>query len=151
MKTLLKRAGVAAGAVIIMIESVVALTAVKPLEGYVCMGLKSDKEFNDWVPGSMGPKPGGPEDPPVFQAPTEGSRLLGYNSSPVIVKWPVNEVGGFVEMLRLGGEKGWIKGDLLVPYGTVVRKDGTVIKKDKKCIPSLMSNGRIGFDIRAGK
>jgi hypothetical protein len=151
MRTLFKSGGVAAGVVIIMIESAVALTAVRPLDGYVCMGLKSDKEFNDWVPGSMPPKPGGPDDPPVFQAPSEESRLLGYNLSPVIVKWPMNEVAGFVQVLRLNGEKGWIKGDLLVPYGTVVRKDGTVIKKDKHCIPSMMSNGRIGFNLGGSK
>ena len=129
-----------------------ALTVVKPLEGYACMGLKSDKEFNDWVPGSLPPKPGSDVDPPVFTAPTEASKRIGFVSSPVIVAWPLNEVDGFVE--TLWGEKGlrgWIKGDLLVSFGTVVRKDGSVIKKVRTCKPSVMSNGLIGFDFGSGR
>lgn len=122
----------------------------KPLEGYSCMGLKADKEVNDWVPGSL-PKPlGGPDSPPVFSAPTEKSKRLGYNYSPVIVKWPEVEANGFVQIIRLTGEKGWIKKDVLVPYGMVLRKDGSTILTKRRCVPVSTSTGKIGFHFSNG-
>jgi len=127
-----------------------AVEAMKPLDGYACMGLKSDKEFNDWVPGSVAPPPGGPDSPPVFAEPTEGSRRLGYNYSPVIVKWPLNEVNGYVEIVRISGERGWIKKDVLVTYGTVVRKDGTTIKTNRHCTPIIKTDGKIGLHFANG-
>ena len=127
-----------------------AIEAMKPLDGYVCMGLKSDKEFNDWVPGSLPAPPGGPDSPPVFAAPTEGSRRLGYNYSPVIVKRPLNEVNGYVEIVRLSGERGWIKRDVLAPYGTVMRTDGSIVKTDRQCAPIIKANGKIGFHFSNG-
>lgn len=122
-------------------------TAVKPLAGYVCMGLKTDKEYNDWVPGSMPPKPGqrGFADFPVFQIGTEHSRQLGYQSSPVLVAWPEDEVDGFVRIIRINGERAWIHKDVLVPFGTALAKNGQVVKLKRTCMPLVMSNGSIGL------
>ncbi len=122
----------------------------KPLEGYSCMGLKADKEVNDWVPGSLPNPLGGPDSPPVFSAPTEESKRLGYNYSPVIVKSPEVEVNGFVQIIRLTGEKGWIKKDVLVPYGMVLRKDGSTIMTKRRCVPTATSTGKIGFHFSNG-
>ena len=127
-----------------------ALEVVKLLDGYFCMGLKADKEVNDWVPVSLPPPQGGPNNPAVFEGPTEASARLGYTFSPVIVKEPLNEVNGFTEVLRINGQRGWVSSSLLVPYGTVVKPDGTSVKKTKHCRPSMMSNGKIGFDFGKG-
>ena len=51
MGRFVKVIGIVIGLASVWTQSVQALTVVKPLEGYACMGLKSDKEFNDWVPG----------------------------------------------------------------------------------------------------
>ena len=46
---------------------------------------------------------------PVFAAPTEASQLIGRNGEAVFVKWPFNEVDGFVEIIWGGhGIKAWI-------------------------------------------
>lgn len=120
-------------------EKVVA----KPLDGYVCMGLKTDKEISDWVPGSVAPKPGDPGFAgfPVFQSPTEESKQLGYQYSPAFVAWPEDEAGGFVRIIRINKEKAWIKKDALVAFGLVVGRDGHMVKLKRTCKPLISSWG----------
>ncbi len=125
-------------------------TVVKPLDGYVCMGLKTDKEFgDDWAPGSVPPKPGQPgfSGFPVFQSPTEGSKVLGYQVSTVFVAWPEDEVDGFIKIVRMNKEKAWIRKDILVPFGMVVGKDGRMVKQKRTCTPVEMSDGTIATQI----
>jgi len=54
---------------------------------------------------------------PVFAGPTEGSKKLGTTGSIVYVEWPLNEVNGFVRMLRPNGEHAWIHQNALKPLG----------------------------------
>ena len=51
----------------------------KPLDGYVCISLKHEQTYSEWVASGRLPKsPGGPDEPPVYRAPTEGSERIGY-------------------------------------------------------------------------
>lgn len=123
-------------------------TSGKPLPGYVCMGLKTDKEFNDWVPGSMPPKPGQPGYGgfPVFEIGTEHSKRLGFQESTAIVAWPLDEMNGFVRIIRNNGEKAWIHKDALVPFGTVIARNGHVVRLKRTCTPVVLSKDKIGYN-----
>jgi len=117
-----------------------AIEARKPLDGYVCMSLKHEQTYNDWIASGRLPKPpGGPDEPPVYKAPTEGSERIGYQTNLVITKWPLDKVNGFVRILW--GQKGipaWIAETLIVPYHNPV-------KATAKCTPQQMANGNISF------
>lgn len=117
-----------------------ALNTGKPLEGYACMSLKAAIKPNNWVPGSLPPPQGGPDNPPVYQAPTENSERLGYQAGTVIVKWPLEKANGFIEIIRApNGQHGWIAENLVIPYQKVVVHNAT-------CFPILKSDGQIGFE-----
>jgi hypothetical protein len=106
----------------------VALTAVRPLEGYACMDLNlTDEEMRNF--GSL---------PPVFAAPKQESKKIGVATSTVFVVSPIREVNGFVEMLRLNGQRGWIASKML-------RSHRSIAVPPLPCTPSLMSNGKPGF------
>lgn len=128
----------------IWMTSAQANTVVKPLEGYACMSLKASIKFNDWVRGSLPPPQGGPDNPPVYRAPTEDSERLGYQGGTVIVKWPLERANGFIEIIRApNGQRGWIAENLVVPYQKVVVHNAT-------CVPILKSDGKIGFEFGHG-
>ena len=46
--------------------------------------------------------------PPVFKGPSEDSGKLGVASGVVYVAWPLQKQNGFVQILRFGGDVGWI-------------------------------------------
>lgn len=107
-----------------------AVTAVRPIEGYVCMNLKlNDPEKDVWDESKL---------PSVFTDPSTSSKKLGYVGVTAIVASPLNIVNGFAEILHLNGQKGWVEAALLKPY----KVPG---KPRAKCIPSILSNGRIGM------
>lgn len=108
-----------------------ALTAVRPLEGYKCMRvyIPEEKRFD---PSAV---------PPVFAAPTEQSQQIGQ-AGLFFVKWPLNEVDGFVEIIwGQRGVKAWIRKDVLRPWRTKRTPPGPA----SECVPSIMSNGSIGI------
>jgi hypothetical protein len=107
-----------------------ALTAVRPIEGYMCMNLKwSGKEEDLWDVSKLDT---------VYAEPSESAQTLGKVGTTAIVASPLHVENGFAEMLHLNGKKGWVKADRLVPYSVPG-------KPNAKCVPSIMSNGRIGF------
>jgi len=54
--------------------------------------------------------------PPVFAAPTESSRKIGTQPGFVYVVWPLNKVNGFIEILRINGDRGWIAAKDTKPF-----------------------------------
>lgn len=108
-----------------------ALEAVRPLEGYKCFRVyvPEEKRFDPLA------------SPPVFAAPTEASRQIGREGSISLVKWPINEVEGFVEIIwGERGVKAWIHKDVLRPW----RDKFTPPGPGHDCVPSVMSDGGIG-------
>jgi hypothetical protein len=107
------------------------LEAVRPLPGYICMDLNlSEAQMMD--PSVH---------VPIMTEPSANSKPLGYAMATVIVASPPHEAGGYLEVLHLDGKRGWIASRYVRPW----RNPGT---SGHKCIPSLMSNGRIGFAYR---
>jgi hypothetical protein len=66
--------------------------------------------------------------------------MVGYPGEIVLVRNPVQQQAGYVAVVRMNGQPGWIAGDKLQPWHAMNGRPG-------KCIPSLMSNGRIGTHI----
>lgn len=109
-----------------------AFEPVRPIEGYKCfrVNVPEEKRFD--------PK----ASPPVFEAPTEGSRQIGLAASTVFVKWPLDDVDGFVEIIwGQKGVKAWIRKNILRPWHIVPNTAGPA----GECVPTLMSNGYIGI------
>ena len=99
------------------------VTAVRPIPGYKCAKLNITEheamDFHFAVPIRLAPNP---------QAP------VGTNASAVLLeKQPVHAENGFVEVLQLNGQPGWIEQKRVKPYDPLA-----------KCTPSVLSNGRIG-------
>jgi len=107
------------------------LHAVRAVPGLACM-LLDNKSLEATQQSAL---------PPVFAEPSRGATRIGYPSSVVFVRWPLVEKNGFVAMVRLNGQPGWIAGDHLQPWHPM--NGGNA-----KCTPSLMSNGRLGTSIR---
>ncbi len=108
-----------------------ALTAVKPAPGLACMSLDS-VALQTMQQSKL---------PPVLSAPDPSAPQLGYPSAIVFVKWPLVQENGFTEMERLNGQTGWIATAHLAPWHAL--NGGTA-----KCVPSIMSNGKLGTSIR---
>jgi hypothetical protein len=53
--------------------------------------------------------------PPVFKGPSEDSGELGAAGGVVYVAWPLQKQNGFVQILRAGGDIGWISGSVIRP------------------------------------
>ena len=80
------------------------------LEGYQCyhinaqaLKLKPEEAWN------------GEGFPPVFKEPSQGADQLGVASGVVYVAWPLEKENGFLRVLRMGGESGWISADAVKP------------------------------------
>lgn len=78
--------------------------------------------------------------PPIRSAPSPNSPMIGYPSEIVLVRDPLQEQAGYVAMVRINGQAGWIAADKLQPWHAMNGRPG-------KCIPSLLSNGRLGTHI----
>jgi hypothetical protein len=107
-----------------------ALTAVGPAPGLVCMSLDS-QALQTMQQSDL---------PPVLSAPNSSATRIGYPSAIVFVKSPLVQVNGYTEMVRLNGQTGWIATDRLRTWHPL--NGGTA-----KCIPSIMSNGKLGTSI----
>lgn len=109
-----------------------ALTAVRPITGYVCMNLKwTGSEQDMWDESKL---------PSVFEKPSATSKVIGNVGVTAIVASPLHVENGFAEILHLNGQKGWVEAALLQPYPPAKNRSET-------CVPSIMSNGRIGFGV----
>jgi hypothetical protein len=53
--------------------------------------------------------------PPVFRKPSAASAQLGVASGVVYVAWPLLKENGFLKILRMDGELGWISQDVVRP------------------------------------
>jgi hypothetical protein len=78
--------------------------------------------------------------PPIRSAPSASAPTIGYPAEIVLVRDPLQEQGGFVAVERINGQFGWIEADRLQPWHAMNGRPG-------KCIPSQLSNGRIGTHI----
>ena len=127
-----KNALAAIGASIIVASAypALSLTAVKPLDGYKCMKIKIPEDKR-WDQSAL---------PPVFAAPTEESQQIGRAATVVLVKQPMKEVNGFVEILRVGAKAPpvWISAKVLSPW------QSTTVPP-QRCVPSIMSDGGVGW------
>lgn len=98
--------------------------AVTPIDGYVCMRLNvTESQVLD-------PKGTGIF---ILTAP-ESSAPHGTPAPGILfVKKPEHRVNGYLEVLQLTNQPGWIAADKVVPFDPNYR-----------CVPSVMSNGRLG-------
>lgn len=116
------------GACLFRTAHAAGLTDVSPIPGYSCAQLALTGEQ------VMDPKVGIPiRDTPSRQAPA-----VAFASSIVLVQDPAQPTAGFVRVLRLTGQPGWIEAKWLRPWFN---------KFDPmaRCLPSMMSNGKPGF------
>jgi hypothetical protein len=99
--------------------------AVRPIDGYVCMKLNVTEAevLNPRGTGIF-----------ILTAPRPDAAHGTAAASVVLVRDPQNRVDGYLEVLQLTGQTGWIAADKVRPFDKITR-----------CVPSLLSNGRIGF------
>jgi hypothetical protein len=81
-----------------------------PLSGYQCYDI--DAEVLKLTPEDAWEGKGFP---PVFKGPSEDSGKLGAAGGVVYVAWPLQKQNGFVQILRAGGDIGWISGSVIRP------------------------------------
>lgn len=104
------------------------LQAVRPLPGYVCMQLAlSPEQLTD-------PKVG----VPIRAAPSRSAPVAAYAANTMIVVSPQEPTSGYLRVLRVNGEMGWIEAGYLRPW-----KNPYV--PSARCVPSIMSDGKPGF------
>ena len=99
--------------------------AVRPLDGYVCMKLNVTEAevLNPHGTGIF-----------ILVAPRPDSAHGTAAASVVLVREPKHLVDGYLEVLQLTGQPGWIAADKVRPF-----------EKTLRCVPSVLSNGRIGI------
>ena len=101
------------------------LRAVRPLDGYVC------KKLNITEREAMSANGGGVS---IRTAPSASAPPAALAPSVLLARSPLHVVSGFVEVLRLNGQPGWIEESRVKPFDPTER-----------CVPSIMSNGRPGI------
>lgn len=104
---------------------------VAPIPGFECMALKvSDSEaMNPWLIV------------PLKAEPTNASSDVGRVSAILFVKTPEVVQNGFVEAMIFNGQRGWVSASAIKPWKSM---NGS----SQQCIPSRMSDGSIGFDLK---
>jgi len=103
----------------------IALTAVKPVNDLVCMDLN--------LPESVLRDRHGNGLPLVYEKPSETSKIIGNAGGMIFAVKPVRQINGFIEYVRPNWQHGWVKQEYLKPHTGF------------ECIPSLMSDGGLGF------
>ena len=99
-----------------------------PLPGYQCMMLNITEQQ------SMDPT----FHIAVRAQPSASAQVVGTAGSVVIVRVPAKPVNGFLEMLFPDGRRVWIAANAVRPYHSLGDPNA-------KCVPEILSNGRIGF------
>ena len=100
------------------------IQVVRPVPGFVC------KKLNITEREAMSPNGAGVS---IRIAPAVTAPAAALAPSVLFVRSPEHVVSGFVEVMRLDGQLGWIEQSRVKPFDPTAR-----------CVPSLMSNGRIG-------
>jgi hypothetical protein len=104
---------------------------VAPLAGFKCMALNvTDQQAMD--PHFL---------VPLKQEPSTGSADVGRASSVVLVQDPEVARNGFLAAILFNGRQGWVQSSALKPWHSL---NGSA----ERCIPSRMSDGSIGFDLK---
>jgi hypothetical protein len=99
--------------------------AVRAIPGYKCMKLNlTEKQALDFSGASL---------VWILTAPETRAPRGTWAASVVLVRTPEHLVNGYLEVLQATGKPGWIEADQVKPYDPNMR-----------CMPSVMSNGRIG-------
>ena len=99
--------------------------AVHPIEGYGCARLNAtDAQM-------MNPKGTGIV---IREAPSPTAPVGTTAPGVVFIRTPSHVIGGYAEVLQLNGRPGWIEERNLKPFDPNAR-----------CVPAVMSNGRIGI------
>lgn len=101
-----------------------SIQVVRPVPGFVC------KKLNITEHEAMSPNGGGVT---IRTAPSATAPVGALAPSVLFVRTPEHIVSGFVEVMRIDGQLGWIEQSRVKPFDPTAR-----------CVPSLMSNGRIG-------
>jgi hypothetical protein len=106
------------------------LTVVRAEPGLSCM-LLDNQDLAATVQSQL---------PPIRSAPSPSAPMIGYPSEIVLVRDPLQEQAGYVAVVRMNGQAGWIEADKLQTWHSMNGRPG-------KCVPSLLSNGRVGTHI----
>jgi hypothetical protein len=105
--------------------------AVEALSGYVCMELAlAPGQYTD-------PKIG----VPIRETPSRSASVASYAGTIVIVRASQQPTTGFLQVLRPNGLPGWIEATYLRPWHNPYDPNA-------QCMPSMMSNGKPGFDVK---
>lgn|SRR5208337_2842527 len=89
-----------------------------PIKGYQCFGLNAEALHltpDDMFAGKNLPK--------VLDAPSVDGKPIGTEGSLIYVTWPLKIENGFVQVLRMNGELGWLTEKAIRPMH---RADGSV-------------------------
>jgi hypothetical protein len=100
--------------------------AVGPLPGYACMSLRNSDRglaLNQL--------------PKIYSAPSPSASQVAIATAIVIAKSPLHQENGFIEVMRLNGQPGWIGADAVMPFRSVSDPHA-------RCVPVRMSDGSIG-------
>jgi hypothetical protein len=103
-------------------------TAVKPIDGYVCMSLNVETGFlyehRDYAV-------------PEYVAPSLSSKVVSITPNVVVV--PAGPpTGGFFQVLRQDRSHAWVESKYLRPWNNPYAPKA-------RCVPYLMSDGSIGI------
>jgi len=98
---------------------------VQTLDGYGCARLNvTDAQILDRKGTGI-----------VIREAPNPSAPVGTNAAGIVfVRTPAHVVDGFAEVLQLNGKPGWIETRSIKPFDP-----------NQRCVPSRMSNGRIGI------
>ena len=97
---------------------------VRPLDGVACTVLN--------VPEAQLADRSGPG-VPILAEPRAGAATLVIASNIVFARTPRHVVNGYAEVVTVNNQPGWIAADKIRPFAPLAR-----------CVPSLMSHGRVG-------
>ncbi len=104
---------------------------VAPLPSLSCLSLKvTDQQAMD--PSFV---------VPLYEKPSLSSQVVGRASAIVLAKNPMVSRDGFIAAVLFNGVTGWVPAKDVGPWHTMNGSPG-------RCVPSRMSDGSIGFDIK---
>lgn len=105
------------------------LYAVRPLPGSVCLQLSlSPDQIADPTRGI-----------PIRETPTASARVIGWTPSVVTAPAAQQATAGFIQISFPDGRRGWVQAAALKPWSSPTNPR-------RRCIPSIMSDGMIGYD-----
>ena len=105
------------------------LHAVRPVPGHVCMMLALPPEV------VTDPNQG----VPIRNAPSPSAPIASWAPSVLVVPAPQQSTAGFVQILLPDRQQGWVLAAYLKPWSNPY-------VPGRRCTPSVMSNGRVGYD-----